>query len=350
MIGTSGPARRFIFVELFMGKKVKACFFLFSLLLLRAEAAPAETVDRIVATVNGEIILYSELQEQVRGLDTSSSPQLLDPAKHKEVERQVLQQLIRDRLAQEEAKRLKINISQQEIDNVVKNVEADNHVTEAQLEDSLKREGKGLQDFREKIKKELERNRLMDRALKSKIVITEDQVNAALKSGISTPSATSSPAGPSKEVRKLGIILIPSGPGHKGKEAESAQKLAQDIRGRIQGGESFATMARQYSKGPEAENGGDIGYIGMEELAPSIAAAVRDLKENQMTDVVRTNDGYYIVKVLDIKREQEQVRTNASAGGDRERVRRELAQQELSRKYEEWVRGLESKAFIQISL
>ena len=297
----------------------------------------ADTLDRIVAVVNGEIILYSELKDQVRVLE-KMSPDLKtdDPSKRAQIEREILQQMIRDRLADEEIRRLKIAVSSRDVDDAVESIKQENRFTDAQLDYMIQQQGQTRAQFRDGIKKEIERSRLVDRVLKSKTIITQEQVDAYLN----TDRASFS------ERRRLAIIFIPFPEGADARKTEEIDKLGRDVMTRLKGGTDFSKVAREYSKGPAAQEGGDLGYIATSELAPPIEAATRGLKPNEMTDLIKTPSGYFILKVLDVQKEkQASVDPNA-----REKARRQLLQIEMNRKFQDWVRDLESRAFIQISL
>ena len=123
----------------------------------------AETLDRIVAVVNGDIILYSELQVQIRLL-TKMSPDLKmeDPARRAQVEREVLQEMIRNHLADQEIRRLKIVVTPRELDEAVDAIKQENHFTDAQFDYVIQQQGQTREQFRQGIKREMERSRLVD--------------------------------------------------------------------------------------------------------------------------------------------------------------------------------------------
>ena len=305
--------------------------------LLSCAAARAETVDRIVANVNGEIILYSELQEQIKALEkTMPGVDVADPAKKAETERQVLTQMIRQKLADIEAARLKVAISDSEVENRLQQLLKQSHSTLAQLEVNLKANGQTLDKFRAQLKKDMGRENLVERVCKSKVVIGDQQVDAFIKEN--GEAATTS-----QRVR-LGLIALPV--GDKFAKPEVAEKTGREILDKLKGGADFQSMAKEYSKGPAAQEGGDIGYLAANEIAPFIAKAIGNMTKGQVSDLVQGPGGYYILKILDL----ESKKVNESDPALREKIRRALYNKEVNRKFEEWVRDLESKAFIQISL
>ena len=303
--------------------------------ILVSGTALAETIDRIVAVVNGDIILYSELQNRVRELEKlSSEAKTADPAQRSQLERDVLHRLIQQRLTDEEIKKLKITVGPGEVDNAIQTIKRQNNFSDAQFDYFISQEGQTLDQFREKIKKELERNRLLDRVVKSKTIITDAQVDAYVKSD--KPKAA--------QQMKIAVLFLKRGSTDHNNEA--VEKRAQEVLSRLRGGADFSRMVKENSEGPAVEDGGDIGYVALEDLAPPIQAATRGLGSSQITDVVKTPGGCYIIKVLD-------VRTEIAKAGDstaREKVHRQLFQEEMNRKFEAWLKDLEDQAFIQVFL
>ena len=117
------------------------------------DIARAETLDRIVAVVNSEIILYGDLQEQMSRLEkVSGNPPIQDPAMRAKVEREVLDSMIRQRLTEQEAKRLKINVSNSELDLAIEAIKREHGFTDAQLQYMNSQEGQTMAQFRERIR------------------------------------------------------------------------------------------------------------------------------------------------------------------------------------------------------
>jgi peptidyl-prolyl cis-trans isomerase SurA len=296
----------------------------------------AETVDKIVANVNGEIILYSELKNRIVQFE-KLNPTLKgsDPNQQAQLEREALKGMVQERLAEQEMKRLKITVGSKDIDAALEDIKRENRVTDAQFEQALKQQGQTVEQFRETIKRQMERRRLLERTIKAKIIVSDAQVDAFFKSG----------QGAIKEKRRVAVIFLPSS-ADKADKGAGTEKLVADLYARLKAGEDFGKLAREHSKGPAADQGGDIGYVEASELAPAMEAATRNLRPDEITEVVKVPTGFYILKLLDVQKE----RLDPSDAGVREKVRKFLVNKEMERKYSEWVQELEQRAFIQISL
>jgi peptidyl-prolyl cis-trans isomerase SurA len=313
----------------------RACAFLI-IAVVFCSSALAETVDKIVANVNGDIILYSELKNRIKLLE-KENPDLRsdDPATRKGIEQEVLRLIIRERLTEQEVKRLKINVSDKDVESAVDNVKQENRLTDSQFEYMLQQEGQTLAEFKESIKKRLERNRLLDRVLKSRTIITDDQVDAFLKSD----------AVLGRDRRRLAVLFLPVSDSDPAK-GSAVEKQAREIHARLKSGGDFARTVREHSKGPAVQEGGDIGFMDSGELAKPIEAATRNLRVGDITELIKTPGGFYIFKVLDLQKES----ASPKDPDTREKARRLLLQKELDRKFAEWIENLEGRAFIQTSL
>lgn len=309
---------------------------LLGLLLAVPGPAQAKPVDWIVAVVNDDVILNSELQKRVEGV-LKAAEQLRDApplGSADTLRKEVLRQMIREKLTAQEVARLKITVSESEVEEALTSLQKSNNVSRQQLEAMLKQEGRSLDQFKKMIRQDLERARLIERVLKSKTVITDDQVQAALSRQVRSPN----------EERHLAVIFLsaPSSP-----EARQTVRLkAQEILNRIRKGENFADLARAYSQGPGAQDGGDIGTIKAKDMAPGLEQATRDLQPGQVSEVLESANGFYVVKLVDVKR-PDPGKVDESV---KEKVRRELFQMEVNKKYDQWIRDLEAKSFIQIHL
>jgi peptidyl-prolyl cis-trans isomerase SurA len=248
-----------------------------------------------------------------------------------------LDNLVNERLAAREITRLKISVTAAEVDNVLNSIMEDNKLTPAQLEVELSKEGLTLEDFRKRLREDLERARLIDREVRSKTVITDAQIEAYYQANREEFQA--------RVRRRLQSIFLPFGPENSPDRQRQIYAVAEQIRERLSRGTDFAAMAKRYSRGPGAEAGGDLGFFNEGELDPVLEQGIETLKPGEISRIIRTDTGLHIIRVAEVQavadRPMEEVREN---------IRRRLFQQETNRKYGEWLKGLRDRSFVKIQL
>jgi len=308
--------------------------------LLCPLGARGEILERIVALVNNEVITLSELEEAGRRffeeLKKSSFPAEREEKLSKARE-EVLGQLIENKLLEQEIKSKKIEVPERDVDAAIKEIMEQNRITENDLKRGLAKNGVTYSVYRQHIRENLGKMRLINREIKSKIVIKEEDLRKAYKEN-------------SKEYMeplevKVQQIFFPIPQGAAERENMSNRKEAEAIQARARKGEDFTELARNYSKGLEAGGGGVLGFFKPKELRPELEEVVFKLKSGEITDPVRSMDGFHILRVLERK------------GGEpkpfvevQNRIRDEMMQAEAERQFQEWMKALKAKAYIEIKL
>ncbi len=298
----------------------------------------AELIDKIIAHVNDDIITLSELNERTEAFVTSrkQNPFLRD---HDQalaaVRREILDNLINDRLTAQEISRLKISVRDSEIEAVIANLLRENNLTQEALEAQLRKEGKTMEDLRQQIRRTLEQNQLINREVRSKTVVTDELVESYYQSHLEEFQA--------KERWRLQDIFLPFPPGGSGEDKARLKDLAGQILNRLQQGANFAQVAQRYSRGPGAEQGGDLGFFNKGELDPILEKAVAKLKKNEITPVTETEMGLHIIKVTELDSTPPKPLAEV-----RESIYGQLYQRELDYKYREWISSLRERSYVKI--
>ena len=120
-------------------------------------------------------------------------------------------------------------------------------------------------------------------------------------------------------------------------------ELANEILAKLDAGESFESMARVYSEGKEAKEGGDWGWIGKDVLRKELNTIAFTLKPGQHSRVIETAEGYYILQVDDMKPAH-----TIPLSEVRDDIERTLLQQQRAKMQEDWVKDLRGKAYIRL--
>jgi len=228
----------------------------------------AEIIERIVAVVNEDIITLSELKNislpYLARMKAKYSA-TYGPEEIIETERQILNQLIDEKLVNQEADRLKIEITEKEVALASKDVRERSQLTEEQFEQALAEDGMTIESYRKQLRDEMKKMRLMDQEIKAKVHVTKKEIDEYYKkhkSEYNTPP----------EVRLQQILLIIP--------AESTPQVVEQVRERaeqiltaIQQGEDFNAMVKRYSQDSSAATGGDMGVFRQGELFSALDEA-----------------------------------------------------------------------------
>jgi peptidyl-prolyl cis-trans isomerase SurA len=303
-------------------------------------AAAAETVDRIVAVVNGDIIVLSELRQVSRNYIDRMSEQFKVVGGNeqlREAERRILDQLIDEKLVNQEADRLAITFSEREVDLAVKEMQNRNKLNDAQFAAALAEEGLTMSQYREQLKAQMKKVRVIDQEIKSRIQVSKEAVDAFYEK-----HADDFNAEPEVRIQQI-RLLIPS--DSSAGEVSRIQAQAESILAKIKGGEDFTALVGLYSQDPTAAAGGDMGTFKRGELLPAIDEYAFSMKPGEVSPVIRTEGGFHIVKVLG--------RREPAALSEEER-RAEVKELLFSEKAEEdfkaWIEKLRKKAYIEVNL
>ena len=202
--------------------------FLFLGTALPLSNSKTEVVDRILAFVNDDIVTLSELNEATKAFVAAREQNPFMREQDRSIEsirRNILDNLINERLTKQEVTRLKILIREEEVDEAIATVMEENRFSEETLEAQLRKEGRTIEDLRGQVRKNLELNRLINREVRSKTVVTDDLVEEYYHSNIKEFKG--------KERWRLQDIFLPfSSNGHQNKRAR-LHALAEQILERV---------------------------------------------------------------------------------------------------------------------
>ncbi|MBW1999163.1 MAG: peptidyl-prolyl cis-trans isomerase [Deltaproteobacteria bacterium] len=299
--------------------------------------APGEVVNRIVAIVDDDIITLYELNKRIKEV-TGLAPNALrlrSEEQYLTTRRQVLELLIDEKITQKKIHELGIRISKGRIDSTIERIKEENGWTQEDLVKMLKEQGLTLEKYREEIKKGLERVELINREVKSRIVIREEEIRKYYEDHKDRFRAD-------ERVHLAGIFLIARSPDDR-EEMQELEKKGKRILLELRNGGDFASMAKMYSQGPGADKGGDLGKFRLDELDPALGEALRDLREGEYSKLIRRPNGFQIFRLL--KREGGQYRPFEEV---RDAVYRVLYNQEVDHLYSAWIKELRSSSYTKI--
>jgi len=274
-------------MEKFTGMMRSTTLFL-SLCFLSLSAFAAQTVDRILVTVNEDVILESDVKEFGRKLKSKSFQELLG------VDEKVignpetmLQLMVEEKLIDQQVKKLDLKASDQEIDGQIRAILKRNGITAAQLTERLKQLGTSMTDYKDGLKRQIERRNLVEREIKPSLEVTEEQLRHFYLRN-STPSDS--------EVQyKIAHILIEQKKGQNSKAR--AETAFREVTTRPA---EFDKLVKELSDDTEtAEIGGSLGFFTANQLAKEFRDKVTSAPVGTVLAPIKTKIGFHIIKVLE---------------------------------------------------
>ena len=316
-----------------------AVFFCVVVSPLVVPAHGAEIVDRIVAVVNDDIITLFELNRSIKPYEDKiyalGYPEEKERKMLFKVREGVLNQLIDKKIEDQQIKRSNIKISEEQIDQTIERIKGKNFFTDEDLRHALAKEGLTMEAYRENIKEEILRTRLVNLEVKSKIVITEEDISAYYEKHVDTYG------GKQKYHLRNILITIPMF-ADESKKLEIREKL-DEILNKLNAGESFETMARNYSESSTAPEGGDLGLFELDSLSPQLQKTIKGMKPGEVTPVLETDQGYQIFFLQEILKTSGKSLKEVSP-----EIQRILFEENADKKYQEWIEGLRKQSVIKI--
>jgi parvulin-like peptidyl-prolyl isomerase len=293
----------------------------------------AMLLDRIVATVNSEVITWSELVNTIliegkpylEGLSEDVRKKRL-----KELEKPFLKNLIEMNLQLQAARRMGLNVSENEVKGAMRDIKAKFDMSEEVFMNSIKAEGLTMRDYKSRLADQILLQKVVNFAVKDSIVISDKAIEKYYEDN----------KGQYGSIEKLKIrqifFALPTDDSRKA----SVEKKALDLVNRINKGEDFAKLAEEYSEGPAREFGGDLGYISRGSVLKEIEEAAFAMQPGEVSKPFWSTAGIHIINLED-----------RIAGGGLEKVSGKIKQALFLRAFEakrkQWQAGLREKAHIE---
>jgi peptidyl-prolyl cis-trans isomerase SurA len=254
------------------------------LLLLAGAAAAQET--RIAAIVNDEVVSLNDLGNRLQLVMRSSGIEDT-PQNRGRVSTQVLRSLIDEKLQMQEAKRLNITVTPEELEQAFGRIEQQNNMAKGALDNFLRDTGIPRSSLADQLTASLAWSKLVRNRLMQDVTISDEEVTEALnqlKQNADVPQS-----------RVSEIFIAIDNPSQE----EDAKHLADRLIDQIRGGANFGAVAQQFSQSPTAALGGDIGWVTANQLAPELGNALEKMKPGEMSYPIRTTGGYYLLYLLE---------------------------------------------------
>ncbi|MBK5930285.1 peptidylprolyl isomerase [Halochromatium salexigens] len=255
--------------------------------------AQVQSLDAIVAVVNDDVIVQSELDTQIDllipELQARGAP-IPDPDT---LEEQVLEQLILERLQMQRAQTIGIEVDEATLSEALTSIAARNGLDLMQLRAALEANGVSFDDFREDTRRQIITSRLQQEEIVKGINVSTQEVARFVETERDSLITRN-------EVRLRHLLIaLPEDPSQA--QVEQARDKARGLVKRLRQGEDFARLARANSDGGRAQEGGDLGWFPLDEVPSLAVRPAQTLGRGELTDPIRSPSGFHIIQVSDIK-------------------------------------------------
>jgi len=308
--------------------KLFAKIFLTICLLIIATPSHGEVVDRIIAIVNDDIITLKDLESYVH-VEKKNQFTTIDEYLRNLQLKEKLDFFIDALLIKQQAKKLKIEISGREIESIIENIKKQNLITEIELKEQLKKDNITYDNFVEGIKLNVLRSRVVTRVISPDVRVTDIMLKEYY--------------GKHKDEYgdmeyHLKQIFI------SGQKADGSQRAANAYK-LLDQGKTFEDIAMEFSDDPSGKQGGDIGFVKVEELLPALKESVKLLVPNTYTNVVQTPYGFHILKLIEIKKADIPPFETL-----KDKIHEQIVLQESEKRYNEYIDKLRQSSYIEVKI
>lgn len=293
--------------------------------------AAAEVVERIVAVVNEEVISMSEVEQMAKVIQSQPGMKL-PPGSGKDLQRQLLDALILQKLAKVEAKRRGITVSEKEVDRALEEFKKKNNIPDDEtLSRMLAKNDLTLKGFKQQLADQMTHERLLAVVAGSKVVVTDEEVRRFYEQEY--------PKTGGKQIH-MKMVNIPISPDATEAQRQEVKKKAELILREHRQGASLEALCRKHGLLIQ-----DLGFVSERDLDPDLAQFLSTVKPGE-TAPVETLEGFRLVQVV-----------NRREGGRRDsfeeaapKIRALLQRREMEKTFKEWIKGQKDRAHIKIMM
>jgi len=316
-------------------KKFAVLILLYAVLLFPA-CLKAEIVDGIVAVVNNEVVTQVELNAILLPIytqykSTYSDEELLK--KIDEAKKNILYQLIEDKLILQEAHKIGMPATDEEVAERLEQIKSQFSSSE-EFKSALASQGLTVVDLKEKYREQLIKEKMVNREVRSRVSVTPIEIALFYEKNeddFNLPAQV-----------KVMTIMIRKSEADPESNTDSLKKIKM-IELKMAEGEDFTKLAREYSQDPSAVDGGDMGYINKGQMMKKIDEVIFSLQPGEISETIETPVGYHVFKIVEVKEAGAESFDEA-----RMQIENYLFQEKAKERFDEWMTNLKENAYISV--
>jgi peptidyl-prolyl cis-trans isomerase SurA len=291
---------------MFSTRSILSFFLLATLLALNVGTTPdanaaVQDVDRIVAIVDDDVVLRSELDAELKQILAQLRQQNTQLPPKEVIERQVLERLILKKLQLAAAKQAGVSVGDDLLAQAIGNIAKKNGLTLSQFRSAIEAQGMNFESFREGVRETILVQRFLQRATANRVHITDREIATYISQQSEQPARRSA--------YRIFHILVATQEGASSEQLRAAKNKAKKIIAKLRAGADFKQVALAESDGRNALEGGDLGWRSANQLPTLFAGVAPNMERGEIRGPIRSTSGYHVIKLA-----------NYRGGGQRQRM------------------------------
>jgi peptidyl-prolyl cis-trans isomerase SurA len=271
-----------------------------ALLLGTAANAAVQSIDKVVAIVDNDVVMQSQLDQRVQEVQKTIAKRGANLPPAGVLDQQVLERLIVENLQLQIGERSGIRITDEELNQAIGTIAQRNNMTVEQFRAALAHDGLSYEDAREQVRREMIISRVRQRRVAERVQVSEQEVKNFLASDLGKMQLS--------EEFHLANILIPTPESANSEAIQNAGRQAAEVYQQLKQGADFGQLAIAKSASETALEGGDMGWRKAAQLPPPFDRMLSSMSVGEVTEPMRTPGGFIILKILEKRGGQTQVR------------------------------------------
>ncbi len=292
-----------------------------------ALAAEARPLERIVAVVNDNVILASDLEEEVAMVRQQMLQRGESPPSDDVLRERILDQLITEELQLQRARRFGLSVDDEAVNRALQQIAANNNTDISGLREQFAAQGVDFSTLREDVRNQLIMQQLQQGAVHSRVNVAEQEIDDLV-------AEMAEEADTADREYRIEHILISTPSGADDEAVAEKRREARAVIAQLEAGADFAELAAEHSDGPQAQEGGDLGWRGQDQLPTLFVEALEGLQPGDLSEPLESSNGFHILRLAD-RRGGAQTVTETRArqifirSGDREQAADDAARERI---------------------
>ncbi|MBP8065327.1 MAG: peptidylprolyl isomerase, partial [Aeromonadaceae bacterium] len=253
--------------------------------------ATSVTLDKVVAVVNQDVVLASQLDSLIAKVQRDATSHNQPLPEYSQLRKQALDRLIGESLVVQLADRQGLKVSDTQLDQTIASIAADQKMSVEQLKQEAAADGLSEAQFREQIRRELLMSEVRRNQMRQRINISDQEVQQVVK--------LLQTQGSKEQQYHVGHIMLALSSSADATEQARVNAKAEQILKQLKQGADFKKIAMAESSGPKALEGGDWGWMTLEEMPTLLAEAARGSRDGDIVGPLRSGAGLHIVKIFE---------------------------------------------------